>query len=190
MARWEPGTKGRLAQAALEQFATRGFEQTTAAEIAESVGLTERTFFRHFADKREVLFDGQELFLQAFVSGAAAAPAGAPPMDVMASALESAAAFFTDDRREFSRARQAVIDANPALQERERHKAAALATVLRDALLAREITDPTATLAAESAATVFHVAFQQWVRDGEERSLTDITTAVLGELRAIARSAN
>jgi AcrR family transcriptional regulator len=186
MARWEPDTRGRLARAALELFATRGFEQTTAAEIAESVGLTERTFFRHFADKREVLFDGQELFLQAFVSGAEAAPADAPPLEVVASALRSAAEFFTDDRREFSRARQAVIDAEPALQERERHKSAELARVLRDALAAHGIAEPAATLAAESGTTVFGISFRQWLQPGEERSLTALAAAVLDELRAVA----
>ena len=79
MARWEPGARERLQAAALELFATRGFEQTTAAEIAQSVGLTERTFFRHFSDKREVLFYGQEQFLQAFLDGVQAAPPGAAP---------------------------------------------------------------------------------------------------------------
>ena len=99
MVRWEPGARERLQEAALGLFATRGFEQTTAAEIAQSVGLTERTFFRHFSDKREVLFDGQEQFLQAFVNGANAAPPEASPLEVVASALHSAASFFPDERR-------------------------------------------------------------------------------------------
>jgi AcrR family transcriptional regulator len=186
MARWAEGTRERLGRAALELFTTRGFEQTTAAEIAQSVGLTERTFFRHFADKREVLFDGQQQFMAAFVAGAQAAPANAPTMEVVASALRSAAAFFTEDRRSFARARQAVITANPALQERERHKMAALAAVLRDALAARGVTEPAATLAAESAGTVFDVAFRQWIGAGEERPLTDIAAVVLAELRTLA----
>ena len=185
MTRWEPGTRERLQQAALELFSTRGFEQTTAADIAQSVGLTERTFFRHFADKREVLFDGQHLMAKAFLEGFAAAPAGAGPMEVVASALRSGTAFFADDRRPYSRARQAVIDQNPALQERERHKMAELAAVGRDALLARGIADPVATLAAEMGTTVFTVAFAQWIRAGEERSLAEIATTVLDELRAL-----
>jgi AcrR family transcriptional regulator len=185
MTRWEPGTRERLGRAALELFTTRGFEQTTAAEIAESVGLTERTFFRHFADKREVLFDGQQQFMQAFVAGAQAAPADATALEVVGSALQSAAAYFTADRSAFARARQAVIDANPALQERERHKMAALAGVVRDTLRARGVTEPAATLAAESAATVFDVAFQQWVREDEERPLTEIAAEVLAELRTL-----
>ena len=78
MVRWEPGARERLQAAALELFATRGFEQVTAAEIAQSVGLTERTFFRNFGDKREVLFHGQERFLQVFVDGVKEAPADAP----------------------------------------------------------------------------------------------------------------
>jgi len=186
MVRWEPGARERLQAAALELFATRGYEQTTAAEIAQSVGLTERTFFRHFSDKREVLFHGQELFLQAFIDGAAAAPPGAAPMEVVASALSSAASFFPDERRPFSRARQSVIDKNPALQERERHKLAGLATTVAGALRSRGIGDPAATLAAESGVTVFGIAFAQWIRDGEQRSLADICADVLREFRNLS----
>jgi AcrR family transcriptional regulator len=182
MVRWEPGARERLQAAALELFATRGFEQTTAAEIAQSVGLTERTFFRHFSDKREVLFYGQDLFLQAFVDGVQAAPADASPIEVIASALHAAASFFPDERRPHSRMRQSVIDQNPALQERELHKLAGLARTVAEALRARGIGEPAATLAAESGATVFGIAFAQWIREGETRSLADIASHVLREL--------
>ena len=128
MVRWEPGAGKRLQNAALELFATRGFEQTTAAEIAQSVGLTERTFFRHFSDKREVLFYGQDRFLQAFLDGIDAAPPDASAVrDHRLPLLQSAATFFTDERRPYSRTRQSVIEQNPALQEREQHKFAGLA---------------------------------------------------------------
>src|SRR5579863_1327691 len=139
MARWEPGARERLQAAALELFATRGFEQTTAAEIAQSVGLTERTFFRHFADKREVLFFGQEQFLQAFIDGVQAAPAGAAPLEVVGGALRAAGTFFPDDRRPYSRLRQSVIEQNPALQEREGHKLAGLAAAVAAALRERGV---------------------------------------------------
>jgi AcrR family transcriptional regulator len=185
MGRWEPGTRERLQQAALELFATRGFEQTTAAEIAGAVGLTERTFYRHFADKREVLFSGQHLLAEAFATGARAAPAGAAPLEVVAGALRAGAVFFPDERRRYSRSRQAVIEANPALQERERHKGAELAAVLRDEFLARGTGEPTATLAAESGATVFGIAFRQWITDGEQRSLADIGATVLDQLGSL-----
>ena len=142
MVRWEPGARERLQAAALELFATRGFEQMTAAEIAQSVGLTERTFFRHFSDKREVLFYGQQQFLQAFVDGVDAAPPDASPLEVIASALRAAASFFPDERRPYSRMRQSVIDQNPALRERELHKLAGLATTVAEALRARGIGEP------------------------------------------------
>src|SRR5580692_1570030 len=103
MARWEPGARERLQAAALDLFATRGFEQTTATEIAQAVGLTERTFYRHFVDKREVLFYGQELLLDAFLTGVAGAPIESSPLEVVASAVASASSFFTDDRRANSR---------------------------------------------------------------------------------------
>jgi AcrR family transcriptional regulator len=189
MVRWEPGARERLQAAALELFASHGFEQTTAAEIAQSVGLTERTFFRHFSDKREVLFFGQEQFLRAFTDGVDAAPPDASPLEVIASALDSAASFFPDERRLYSRMRQSVIDQNPALQEREQHKIAGLATTVAQALRARGIGDPAATLAAQSGATVFGIAFAQWIREGETRSLSDIASEVLRELLTLTNRA-
>ena len=182
MVRWEPGTKERLQAAALELFATRGFEQTTAAEIAQAVGLTERTFFRNFSDKREVLFHGQEQFLQAFVDGVDKARADASALEIIASALHAGASFFPDERRPYSRLRQTVIDQNPPLQERELHKLAGLAATVAAALRARGVAEPAATLAAQSAATVFGISFAQWIREGETRSLPDISSDVLREL--------
>lgn len=187
MTRWEPGTADRLQQAALELFATRGFEQTTAAEIAQRVGLTERTFFRHFADKREVLFRGQQRLVQQFLDGARSAPPGASPLEIVESALRHAASFFSDDRRAFSRTRQQVIDQNPALQERERNKLADLAAALADALRARDVGEPAATLAAQSGSTVFRVAFSQWTSEGEQRSFDELAADVFDELRAVTR---
>ncbi|HEX7660690.1 MAG TPA: TetR family transcriptional regulator [Pseudonocardiaceae bacterium] len=183
MVRWEPGARERLQRAALELFAARGFEQTTAAEIAQSVGLTERTFFRHFADKREVLFYGTHLLVEAFLKGVEAAAPDATPLEVVGSALRSVAAFFPDDRRPYSRTRQAVINQNPALQERELRKMAELTRVIHGALLARGLTDPTAALAAELARTVFGIAFGEWIGDGEQRSLDVIQADLLRRLR-------
>ncbi|HXL96702.1 MAG TPA: TetR family transcriptional regulator [Streptosporangiaceae bacterium] len=189
MVRWEPGARERLQAAALELFAARGFEQVTAAEVAQAAGLTERTFFRHFSDKREVLFYGQDQFLQAFIDGVEVAPPDASPLDVIASMLAGAASFFPDERRSYSRMRQSVIDQNPALRERELHKLAGLATTVAEALRARGIGEPAASLAAESGATVFGIAFSQWIREGEVRSLRDITSDVLRELLNLAGAA-
>src|SRR5690625_1629839 len=190
MARWKPGAKDRLQEAALTLFAANGFEQTTAAEIAQAVGLTERTFFRHFSDKREVLFYGQASFEQAFLDGMAAAPPQAPPWDLVARTLQGAATLFPKERREHSRVRQRVIDRNPALQEREAHKMSTLAVTLVDALHQRGIADPAASLAAESATTVFGIAFLQWISAGEERSMSTITADVLSELQSLTAGAS
>src|SRR3954451_8728917 len=117
MGRWEPNGRGRLEQAALELYRERGVEQTTVAEIAERAGLTERTFFRHFADKREVLFGGQATLRELFVSSVAGAPEGTTPLDAVAVALDAAAGLL-EERHDVARQRQAVIAANPDLQER------------------------------------------------------------------------
>src|ERR1700756_5441053 len=127
MGRWEPNARGRLEQAALELYTERGFDQTTVAEIAARSGLTERTFFRYFADKREVLFGGQERLRELYVRAIEAAPESAAPIDAVVAALEAAAPVF-HERRAFARQRQAVIDSNPELQERELLKRASLAS--------------------------------------------------------------
>jgi AcrR family transcriptional regulator len=187
MVRWEPGTAERLQKAAMELFAEQGFEQTTATQIAQAVGLTERTFFRHFSDKREVLFRGQERLVEVFLDGLAQAPADASVIEVVDHAVHRSATMFTDERRPFSRARQAVIDQNPALQERERNKLAGLVDALAGALRARGVEEPAATLAAHSGVAVFGIAFTQWVRVGEERSFDELAAEAFRELRALTR---
>ena len=186
MVRWEPGAVERLHSAALELFATKGFEETTVAEIAEAAGLTERTFFRYFADKREVIFGGAELLQQAFVDGIAAAPQGATPLDVVISAVIGAAEAFPDSRRVSSRQRTVVIAANPQLQERELRKMSSLAAAIAVALGERGVPEPAATLTAESGITVFRMSFAQWIADGADRPLVDIEQDLFAELRAMA----
>src|SRR3954468_19501138 len=121
MSRWEPNARGRLERAALDLYSERGFEQTTAAQIAERAGLTERTFFRHYADKREVLFGGAPLMERFFVEKLTGAPETAGPLDAIAATLEAAGELFAD-RHAFARQRQAVIMASPELRERELNK--------------------------------------------------------------------
>jgi AcrR family transcriptional regulator len=179
-----------LQSAALDLFVSQGFEETTAAEIAQSVGLTERTFFRHFADKREVLFDGQDRLQQAFLDGVADAPDDASPLQLAAAALATSADFFADDRREHSRRRQTVIAAHPALQERELLKMAGLAASLAGALRERGVTEPVATLTAQSAVTVFGVAFVAWIAEGETRSMDEIEREVMRQLSAVVQPAS
>jgi AcrR family transcriptional regulator len=185
MARWQPDTRARLQAAALELFVDRGYDETTAADIADAAGVTERTFFRHFTDKREVLFDGQQFFSQAFLDGIQAARPDDAPLAVVASALEGAAAFFPDGRREWSRSRQAIIDAHPALQERELLKLSGLAIEVAAALRTHGVAEPAATLAAQSCLTVFGVSFATWIADGDTRPFAEISRDTLAQLRAL-----
>jgi AcrR family transcriptional regulator len=162
MGRWEPDARGRMMRAALELFAERGYEQTTAGEIAERAGVTERTFFRHFTDKREVLFDGAKTLEQTAYDAIVAAPAKASPLDAALAGMV-AGGVLLEDRHAYAVRRSRIIAAHPSLQERELLKLAALTDTTTDALHERGIDEPTASLAAHSAVTIFHVAFARWV---------------------------
>src|SRR3954466_5299164 len=118
MARWEPDAEGRLREAAMASFEERGYNETTVADIAQAAGLTKRTFFRYFADKREVLFAGTDVLEAELVAAVAAAPAEGGPFEAAAIGLDAIAPFF-QERRDFSVRRQRVIDSSPELRERE-----------------------------------------------------------------------
>lgn len=183
MARWEPDSRGRLAQAALELYLERGFDQVTVAEIADRAGLTERTFFRHYGDKREVLFGGQEVLHELITNTIAAQPDSAGPLAAMAAALRAFAELL-GQRRDFARQRQVVIDANTSLQERELSKLAILAGVAARALRERGVAEPEASLAAEAGLAAFRVAFTRWIQAGDGE-LTAYLTEAIDVLRAV-----
>jgi AcrR family transcriptional regulator len=161
MGRWLPDAQGRLESAAMELYAERGFEQTTALEIAERAGVTERTFFRYYADKREVLFQGSSELVRQILESMRAADPRLRPIDIVIGALEAAGEFFSD--RGHSQARAAIISSNPSLQERELLKMLRLAQAVAEQLRELGVKDPGATLAAETGITVFRVAFDTWV---------------------------
>lgn len=184
MGRWEPNARGRLEQAAMELYVERGFEQTTVAEIARRAGLTERTFFRYFADKREVLFAGAGSLQDFLVGTLASAPDSAAPIDAVAAAIEAAGALLQENR-EYSRQRQAVIAANAELQERELIKLASLASAIAGALRRRGVTDPAASLAAEAGIAVFRIAFERWVNGASHSDLPRLIRESLDELKAV-----
>jgi AcrR family transcriptional regulator len=174
MSRWPADSRARLVQASLDLFVERGFDQTTVADIAARAGLTERTFFRQFADKREVLFHGGQAIEGLMVAGVQAAPPDASPLAAVAAGVTAVAPAF-DGRQDWSRLRQHIIDSHPELQEREVSKLARLASALADALRARGVPDPTARLAADSGIAVFRAAFAQWIasENGDMRTLVD-----------------
>lgn len=186
MSRWPSNPRGRLEQAAMDLFAERGFDQTTVADIAARAGLTERTFFRHFTDKREVLFYGGELLQDLMVGTVAAAPPEATPLAVVAAAVGAVAPAFAE-RRPGARLRQTIIDAHPELQEREVSKLARLAQALADSLHQRGVPDPAARLAADAGVAVFRAAFAQWLTSAD-REIGTLIEECFDELVALAEA--
>jgi AcrR family transcriptional regulator len=184
MSRWQPNARGRLEQAALELFVERGFEQTTVAEIAQRAGLTERTFFRYFADKREVLFAGAGALQDFLTRAVAQAPDSATPLGAIAAALQATAPLFAE-RGDYPRRRQAVIAANADLRERELIKLAALAAAMAGALRERGTPEPTASLAAEAGIAVFRIAFERWTAGDCQPDLAKLIGESLDELKAV-----
>jgi AcrR family transcriptional regulator len=186
MARWEPNTRQRLVLAAVDLFTEQGYDATTVSEIAERAGgLTKMTFFRHFSDKREVLFARQDVHRRLLTDGAAAAPDPATPLQVVAAALDALAASFPDERREFAARLRPVIAGNSELIERAALKRAGLAETLSEALEKRGVPELTAGLAAELGMRAFDRGFAQWADPASQQPLTELTGRALDELRTV-----
>ncbi|PTL78955.1 TetR family transcriptional regulator [Vitiosangium sp. GDMCC 1.1324] len=186
MARWEPNARGRLEQAAMELFQERGYVRTTVEEIAARAGLTERTFFRYFTDKREVLFSGSSDLQKLIADTTTDAPKETAPLDAVAAALEAAAASLQQHRDEsYVQARHALVVAHAELRERELIKLASLASAVAHALRKRGVAEPAASLTAEAGIAVFKVAFERWVTGTEPRDLSQHVRMALDELRAV-----
>jgi AcrR family transcriptional regulator len=168
----------------MELYVAQGYDNTTVAEIAARAGLTERTFFRHFADKREVLFAGSADLAALLADGVADAPESASPIEAVSAALQAAGALL-QERGEFAAQRQAVIAANAELRERELIKLASLASVLADALQERGVKEPAANLTAEAGIAAFKVAFERWVQQPSKRNLPRLIRDSLDQLKAI-----
>lgn len=186
MARWEPNARIRLVRAALELCTAQGYEATTVAEIADRAGLTKTTFFRHFPDKREVLFAGQDEHSRVLAEAIAATPAEATPIEAVTAAIGALAASFTAQNLEFGRMLTALIAANDDLKERAAYKHARLAGATAEALEALEVPPATAGLAAELGVRAFYEAFARWIEPGNEHSLMALSKASLERLRAAA----
>ncbi len=162
----ENEVRTRLQDAALQLFRERGYDRTTAVEIAARAGVTERTFFRQFPDKREVLFDGEAILRAALAASIADAPAGLGPLDTLFEAFRSLRSML-ESNRPFAKPRHEVIAVTPALHERELAKIALLTDALAAALKARGVADLRADLAARTGMAAFVQATLAWLDDPE-----------------------
>ena len=185
MSRWQPDARGRLARAAVELSLEQGFAATTVPQIAARAGLTTRTFFRHFADKREVLFAGDEELPALVARLMAEAPATLGPMPVIAHGLETVAATRFEGQLAYLRTRRAIIQTDEGLRERELRKLVVLSDAIGRGFRARGLDELTATLAAQLAVTVFSVTIDRWLNQDGEQPLSALARDTLRALRAV-----
>jgi AcrR family transcriptional regulator len=183
MARWDPGAEDRLRQAAMDLFLERGFEAVTATDIAVRAGLTRRTFFRYFTDKREVLFAGSEQLVDAVADAAHAVDARRSPIETVLQALSSVGSALAELSARASD-RRTVIAASPDLQERERTKMAAVTAALTAALRQRGIDDSTAHMFGQVGVAVFATAFGRWVDSAGRADFAETFQQTVAELRS------
>jgi len=186
MARWAPDTRQRLRSAALELFAERGFQATTVPDIVERAGVTRRTFFRHFSDKREVFFGDDEIPVLA-TRMLAEAPGGIPPMTLVAEGLRTLAAERFEPQREEMRAARRVIEAEPALRERDLRKQADLHAAVEAGIVARGEDPLVAETVAGITVTWIQTALRSWLADPTDRPLTEHLDAALDRMRVALR---
>ena len=189
MGRWQPGARERLEQAALDLFLEQGFTETTVPQITARAGLTTRTFFRHFADKREVLFAGEELVPERVARLMAEAPPSLGPMELITEGLApTAAEIFQGRSLDYLLRRRAAIDAEPALHERELRKFSLMSQALEQGFRDRGVDHLTAQLAAEIAVTTFRIAVTRWLNQHGDPDLPATINQTLTAIRHLTNT--
>jgi AcrR family transcriptional regulator len=186
VSRWAPNARERLEDAALDLFAENGFEETTVAQIADRAGMNRATFFRHFADKREVLFGGEDVLAGLFADAVRAAPAGAMLTECLQAALAAAGTAMTPQQRAKAARRRLVAAANNELQERGLLKRARITQSIAAALRERGTDELTARLGAETGMLAFTVAFERWMNANDDAPFPPFAEAALSDLQARA----
>lgn len=187
MARWDPDAGGRLERAALELFARQGFAETTVPQIAAAAGVTTRTFFRHFVDKREVLFAGEDARVALFAELVAAAPPELSAIATVEHALMAAAETEFEPRRDALRRWREIVNAEDALQERGFRKQRLVVNAAVEGLVGRGVDVPVAELAAGMAFVAFQSAVAEWATESvAARPLTSYLDVAFSRMHQLA----
>ncbi len=161
-------TAEAIAAAALELFATRGYDAVTLADVAAAAGVSERTLYRYVSDKQELLFGEDAAWLAAL----AAALTDRPREEEALVAVRAATAVMTDllePRRDEVRRRAAIIAASPALLAREALKHAGWTAAIASALRRRGVPAREAELAARLGVLAFQDAYARWLAPTRRR---------------------
>ncbi len=167
MTRWAPGSAGRLREAALDLFLEQGFGATTVPQIAERAGLTTRTFFRHYTDKREVLFV-EEQDLPAIVAEVVdGADPALSPLAVIHRGLGTVVLPRLESYRPDFLVRRRIVRSDEGLRERELRKAAIMHEAAASAFLRRGLSELEADVAGRLAVSVFDATLERWLADEE-----------------------
>ncbi|MEU6512294.1 helix-turn-helix domain-containing protein [Streptomyces sp. NPDC046942] len=188
MARWDPGTEQRLRKAAMELFQRYGYDNVTVTQIAEHAGITRRSYFRYFPDKREVLFANSDQLATAVGEAVLAADKDTSPLAAVLGALTEAGSHLAE-RAEHAAERHAVINSSPELQERERTKLAALSAAIQQALRQRGVAPHAAKATAQVTTIAFANGYEQWIEANGRKAFADcLATATLALRNALTDS--
>jgi AcrR family transcriptional regulator len=184
VSRWAPGARERLETAALDLFVENGYEETTVAQIADRAGLNRATFFRHFADKREVLFGGEDVLARLFGDAIRGASRAATFTECLHAAFAAAGSAMTPQQRAKAAQRVLVIAANAEVTERGLLKHARIAASICTALRARGADELTARLGAEVGVLAFRIAVERWMKSDDDEPFALHAAAALSELQS------
>jgi AcrR family transcriptional regulator len=186
VSRWAPDARERLETAALALFVENGYEETTVAQIADRAGLNRATFFRHFADKREVLIGGEDKLAGLFADGIRAASPDATLTGCLQAAFAAAGVAMTPQQRAKAAQRVLIVAANTELQERGLLKHARIARAVSTALRERGADELTARLGAQLGMLAFTIAVERWMKAGNDEPFPVHAAAALSDLQVRA----
>ncbi|MCS0638254.1 TetR family transcriptional regulator [Streptomyces sp. LP05-1] len=186
-------TRDALLRAALELFATQGYERTTVDEIAAAVDVSQRTFFRYYASKEEAAFAVQDMVEAHFMAALRTRPAGETPFDALRRAVFTVWDTIGETVTElvpvelYLRTFQ-VIETTPSLLAAHLRRSIGMEEEMARLIAAREgvdvDADPRPRVAVAAFGGVMRITGQLWGRDGDwsMEAMRGLMETYLGQL--------
>jgi AcrR family transcriptional regulator len=178
-----------LVESALNLFSANGYDQTTTDDIAESAGVSPRTFFRYFPTKESVLFFGEYDFINAFSGVFLAQDESLTDYEAMVNSFALLAPGLKRIRKRIAQYREAVASSLVLMGREQKNHQANAETVAKVIAERRRLSAPDSEcrLLAALGVLLLERAVNSWIADSGGPPIEDVIRDEFESVRTVLK---